>query len=301
MGLVGHWFPLARSHEFSVEANPLDVGPTKLEVLRDGGVTRLSLGVQSFAERKLALLERDHRRQDILRSWHTAREWIPVLSLDLMFGTPGESLAEWEDDLRMALQLGPDHVSVYGLTWERGTSFWGRKLRGDLTPCSESLEREMYETAMGVLTAAGFEHYEVSNFARPGFRCRHNEVYWTGRTYFGAGPGAARFTAGRREMNHRSTTTYVRRVLAGVSPVTESEQLSPQDAARERLVFGLRRLEGVESQRFFNETGYEIRELGGQVIEGYVRGGWLTWCDSHLRLTREGLFISDALWPDVLG
>ena len=136
----------------------------------------------------------------------------------------------------------------------------------------------MYAAAIDTLAAAGFEHYEVSNFARPGHRCRHNEIYWAGGGYYAAGPGAARFVAGRREMNHRSTTTWLNRVLAGESPVAESEALPPPDRARELLVFGLRRLAGVERQSFAEVTGFEIDELVGREL-AELRG-WAWWKSS---------------------
>ena len=158
----------------------------------------------------------------------------------------------------------------------------------------------MYERAIDDLTAGGFEHYEVSNFAQPGHRCRHNETYWTGGEYFAAGPGAARYVAGRRETNHRSTTTYLKRVLAGKSPVAEIETLDRENAARERLVFGLRRLEGVDRVRFEEYTGYTIEQLAGPSLQTFLDQGLLENTATHLRLTRRGLLVSDSLWPEFL-
>ena len=158
----------------------------------------------------------------------------------------------------------------------------------------------MYEVAIDELTAAGYDHYEVSNFARPGHRCRHNEVYWAGGSYFAAGPGAARYVDGRRETNHRSTTTYLQRMLAGQSPVAESESLDPEDSARERLVFGLRRLEGVARAEFVQATGFELDRLAGDSLTNFVRAGLLEDTGTHVRLTRRGLLVSDSLWPELL-
>lgn len=307
------WFPLARAGELTVEANPVDVTPARLGVLARRGVTRISLGVQSFADAKLHVLERDHRRDQIERAFGLARQAIAEVSLDLIFGAPGETLAVWQDDLASALALGPDHLSTYGLTFERGTRFWSRYRRGELRPPGEDEELQMYETAIDRLTEAGFRHYEVSNFARidpagepaggepaGDRRCRHNEVYWTGRTYYAAGPGAARFVDGRREVNHRSTTTYLKRVLNGQSPVAESELLDPEAAARERLVFSLRRLEGLQPRRFADETGYSIESLCGDVMRHLVEQGLVVATGDRLRLTRAGLLVSDAIWPRIL-
>jgi oxygen-independent coproporphyrinogen-3 oxidase len=165
----------------------------------------------------------------------------------------------------------------------------------------EELERAMYEAAIDTLARAGWEHYEVSNFARPGQRCRHNQTYWRGGSYFAAGPGAARFVDGWRETNHRSTTKYVQRVLAGQSPVAERERLAPADAARERLVFGLRMLEGVDCRAFCEQTGFHVERLVGQAVANCVRWGLLEMVGERLRLTRRGLLVSDAIWPHFLG
>jgi oxygen-independent coproporphyrinogen-3 oxidase len=259
-----------------------------------------SQGAQSFDKQKLTLLERDHSPADIERAFSVARQLAQSVSLDLIFGVPGETLDTWQRDLKSALALAPDHISTYGLTFEKGTAFWSRLARGGLARIDEDLERQMYELAIDTLTAAGFEHYEVSNFARPGHRSRHNEAYWTGRPYFAAGPGAARFVGGRREVNHRSTTAYIQRVLAGQSPVAESEQLGPEDAARERLVFALRRLEGIDTREFAAETGFEVHVLGGTALARFLDSSLLALDAGRLKLTRAGLLVSDALWPAFL-
>src|SRR5947208_1241880 len=228
------------------------------------------------------------------------RAFLDALALDLIFGVPGESLPDWKEDLQAAIDLSPDHLSTYGLTFEKGTNFWSRLSRGELARVEEEAERQMYEVAIDTLTAAGYEHYEVSNFARPGHRCRHNENYWLGGQYFAAGPGASRFVGGVRQTNHRSTTTYIARVLGGESPVAESEQLGPEDAARERLVFGLRRLEGIHPAAFAAATGFSIEQLGGEALPRLIDLGLLERGRDYLRLTRRGLMVSDAIWPEFL-
>jgi oxygen-independent coproporphyrinogen-3 oxidase len=222
------------------------------------------------------------------------------VALDLIFAAPGETLPQWSADLEAALALAPDHVSTYGLTFEQGTAFWGRRLRGELAEVDEGLQRDMYALAIDRLTAAGFEHYEISNFARPGCRSRHNETYWSGNGYFAVGPGAARYIDGVRETNHRSTTTYLNRVLAGQSPVAERETLAPEARARELLVFGLRRIEGVSRAEITRRTGYEIDELVAHPLRKYVDLGLLNDDGEQIRLTRDGLFVSDAIWPEML-
>ncbi|MCA9269056.1 MAG: radical SAM family heme chaperone HemW [Planctomycetales bacterium] len=294
-------FHLARGAEFAVEANPADVDAAMADVLAELGVNRLSLGAQSFDDAKLERLERDHRAADVRRAVELARQrGVNDVSLDLMFAAPEETLPAWRSDLNAALALAPDHVSTYGLTIEKGAAFYGRLQRGRLTEAHEELQRSMYLAAIDALTAAGFEHYEVSNFARPGMRSRHNEAYWTMRPYLAFGPGAARFVDGRRETNHRSVATYLRRVLAGQSPVAESETLGPEDAARERLVFGLRRLEGIDLSEFAAQTGTSVERLAGAAVAKCVDLGLLEFCGNRLRLTQAGLLVSDAIWPELL-
>lgn len=295
-------FPLAQGGELSIEANPIDVveGSDKLRDLAAAGVTRLSLGIQSFHPAVLALLERDHTPRQAVEAVRRARATFSSVSIDLIFGVPGQSLADWQSDLQVVREAEIQHVSTYGLTFEKGTAFWSRRGKGKLTQADEELERQMYETAIDTLTSAGFEHYEVSNFARPGHRCRHNETYWLGGQYFAAGPGASRFIAGRRETNHRSTTTYIARLLAAQSPVAEAESLGAENAARERLVFALRRLEGVDAIGFASQTGFTIEQLGGTALAKFLSLGLLEVAAGRLRLTRAGLLVSDSLWGEFL-
>ncbi len=298
--LLQKWFPVCENHEFSVEANPIDITPDKVSVLRAAKVNRVSLGAQSFHPGKLMALEREHTPDDIVRAVECLRPAIPNLSLDLIFAAPHETLADWERDLDTALTLNVQHLSTYGLTFERGTTFWGRLLRRQLLPVAEEEQRLMYVETMNRLRANDWDHYEVSNFARHGFRCRHNEVYWTGQSYHAVGPGAARFVHGQRQVNHRSTTTYLHRVLAGLSPVAESEELAPADLAREQLVFGMRRLQGVDIQAFAQVSGFTVESLAGPAVRKFVDLGLLEFHEGHLRLTTEGLLVSDAIWPEFL-
>lgn len=303
MRLVNQWFPLASGAEFSAEANPLDLTPQRCLLLKGAGVNRLSLGIQSFSDRKLKMLERDHSASQIREAVLAARGLLDChgsLSLDLIFGVPGETEKEWQTDVASAIELAPDHVSTYGLTFEKGTTFWNRLERGELLRAPEEVELRHYEMAIDRLSDAGFEHYEVSNFAKPGKRCRHNEAYWDAKPYFAVGPGAARYVDGRREMNHRSTTTWMRRVLARESPIAEFEVLNEEDRARERLVIGLRRMRGVESTQFESATGIAIESLVGKELAPLLDQGLLEWYEGALRLTRQGLVVSDSIWARFL-
>lgn len=298
--IVTRWFPPADNYELTIEANPIDLTPEMIDLLADLGVNRLSIGGQSFDATKLERLERDHSPARLTAAIQDAKQRLLAVSVDLIFGAPGEQMAGWLRDLATLIDLGPQHISTYGLTFEKGTMFWSRRERGELQSLGEDAEGEMYEAAIDRLTAAGYEHYEVSNFAIPGFRCRHNEAYWAGDEYYAAGPGAARFVDGRREMNHRSATTWLRRALAGDSVVAESEQLDAENRARELLVFMLRRLEGVERERFAAKAGFCVDQLTGPLLPRFVEQGLLHDDGRRVRLSRRGLLVSDAIWPFFL-
>src|SRR5262249_38740552 len=179
--------------------------------------------------------------------------------------------------LDQALALAPVHVSTYGLTYEKGTPLWKQWKRGSIQPLDEEAERSLYTQAMDDLEAAGFEHYEISNFAQPGRRCRHNETYWANHAYLGFGMGAARYVAGRRETNTRDLKGYIRKALSGESVVFQSEELSPEDRARETLTLGLRRAEGVDRAAFRAQTDFEIDLLAGKALHQLIDWGLV--CD----------------------
>lgn len=293
--LAREWFRLTPGYEFSVEANPAGLTDEKLRLLAESGVNRVSLGVQSFDEGLLKLLERDHREAEILDAVARLKERFENVSLDLIFALPGQTLTHWRETLRRAIELRPTHLSTYGLTFEKGTAFWSRRERGAIQQLPNELERDMYAAAMDDLAAAGFEQYEISNFARPGFRCRHNQTYWRALPYFGFGPGAARYINGRRESNHRSTTTWIKRVLAGQSGVAMSEELTPEHRAREAIVLGLRQLDGIRRDEFRTLTGFDLDEMTGPTIAQQVAERHLEDLGGSIRLTREGLFFGDQV------
>jgi oxygen-independent coproporphyrinogen-3 oxidase len=286
--------------EVSLEANPLDVTAEFVAAARDCGVTRVSLGGQSLDAATLRALDRDHEPDDVRRAVGLLQGAGLAVSLDLMTAAPGQSLAAVEADLAAAVALGPEHVSVYCLTWEQGTAFAAARRRGELAEVPEDLERAMFEAAIDRLEAAGYEHYEVSNFARPGRRCRHNEAYWDCRPWEAVGPGAARFDGRTRITNHRSTTTWMTRALAGEDCSGDVDAMSIEDAARERLVVGLRRRDGVDRAAFRAASGCDLDAVAGPAVARWVAAGLATDLGPHIRLTRAGLLVSDTLWADVL-
>lgn len=295
LDLAREWFRLAPGGEFSVEANPAGLTDEKLRLMAAAGVNRVSLGVQSFDEGLLKLLERDHREAEILDTVARLRERFENFSLDLIFALPSQTLAHWRETLRRAIELQPTHLSTYGLTFEKGTAFWSRREKGAIEQLPNELERDMYAAAMDDLAAAGFEQYEISNFARPGYRCRHNQTYWRALPYLGFGPGAARYINGRRESNHRSTTTWIKRVLGGLSGVAMSEELAPDHRAREAIVLGLRQLDGIRRAEFRTLTGFDLDSLASDTITREVAAGRIEDFGEGIRITHEGRFFADPV------
>ncbi len=281
--------------EWTFEANPEDISDEKLDLLAGYGVSRISLGVQSFDNSKLRILERGHTGDSARQSIEAVAARIANVSIDLIFAAPGETVQSWLDDLDAALALPITHLSAYGLTVEQGSAFWGRRERGELSQPQESEEVEMYTLARQRTAAAGLDQYEISSFARPGFRCRHNLAYWQGHSWYGAGPGAARFIAGRRELNHRSTTTYLKRIESGQSPVAEVETISAQEWARERAAFGVRMTDGIELDAISDSTGVDLRELCRDAIVESTQEGLITDASGRISLTEQGTLFADTV------
>ena len=286
--------------EVTIEANPLDVSDAFVAAALRVGITRVSLGGQSLDAGTLRALDRDHEPGDVRRAAARLLEAGFTVSLDVMTAAPGQSLAAVEADLDAAVALGVQHVSVYCLTWEKGTAFESQRTKGILRPVDETLEREMFEAAIDRLEAAGFEHYEVSNFARPGRRCRHNEAYWDCRPWEAFGPGAARFDGRTRITNHRSTTTWMNKVLVGGDFTGDIEAMTAEEAARERLVVGLRRRAGIDGESFRRASGFDLDELAGESIRTWIDRGLAAADGRRVWLTRAGLLVSDSLWAAVL-
>ena len=288
-------FSIANGAEVSLEANPADITHAKLKTLAGLGFNRVSLGVQSFDDAKLKFLERDHSGDSAQGAIAICAEHFKSVSLDLIFGTPGETIDAWQRDLDSAISLTPDHISTYGLTIEKGTTFWSRHERNEFQSLSSDTEADLYSQAIDQLCSAGFAQYEISNFAQPGHRCRHNEIYWSGNPFFAIGPGAASFVDGIRRINHQSVSTYLKKIETGSSPVANEEKLDPLESAKERLVIGLRRLAGVDLVRFQQMTGFAVDDVEGPAIERLVSYGLLSRDDNRLFLTDRGVMLYDSV------
>lgn len=293
--MLKKWFHLAPGYEWSIEANPSGLSDEKLDVLESAEVNRVSLGVQTFDTELLQLLERDHDGEIALDAIRRLTNRFANVSIDLIFGIPGQTLPRWVETLEQAVSLGVQHISTYGLTFEAGTAFWSRQAKGQLSSLPNELEREMYEAAMNQLPSAGYQQYEISNFAKPGFECRHNQVYWRSEQFFGFGPGAAAYVGGVRRTNHRSVTTWLRRILSSQPAGGESEKLDRIASAREAVMLGLRQCSGISRERFQQRYGVTLESLAGSAFERLLCDGLIDIQADHVRLTRAGRTLADRV------
>ncbi len=296
--VIRQWLPLADDGEWSIEANPQDVDRDLCLLLRDQGINRISLGGQSFDTAKLKMLGRNHTGDQLASSIDIASQWFNQVSVDLIFGVPGEDMRVWESDLQMATSRGVSHLSTYGLTYEKGAHYWAQLQKGQIVAVAEETELEMYLYAIETLTQHGMNHYEISNFAKPGSECLHNQTYWKGDAWLGFGPGAAAYVDGTRSVNHRSTLKYLQRMEAEQSPVAESQTLDWSTRTRERFIFGMRQLKGVDWSSLASSGEPQSVEAIAQQLSKHIALGFMEWHEGHIRLTPQGLPISDSLWLD---
>ncbi len=295
-------FTLSPNCEVTAECNPSDLNHACAQSLARCHVTRISLGVQSLNGKKLRILERDHDAEIVRTAINNARRFASSVSLDMIFASPRETLQQWQDDLGQSILLQPDHFSAYELTYEKGTSFWNRRERGQLSAADEELRCQMYEFAIDTLARYGFWQYEISSFAKPGHECLHNNIYWSGQPYFAFGPGASRFVDGIRETNHQSTTRYLSLVESGKSPVAQREQLLGKDSALEQLVIGLRCNRGVMRSEFVERTGFEVSELIGERLRDKLLQEDLLQANAErVNLTHPGLMVCDWIAGEIMG
>jgi oxygen-independent coproporphyrinogen-3 oxidase len=289
-------FDLAPVAEISIEANPAGVDEPTLVALRTGGINRVSFGAQSFDDAELEAAGTPHRVADIARAVRSAREaGISTVSLDLMYGFPGQSPARWLADLEAAIALEPDHLSFYGLTIEAGTPYHRDVQRGRRTVPDEDAMADLYEMGRERLEAAGYRRYEVSNFARPGRECRHNLGYWTDREWLGLGPSAHSYLDGDRFSNVESLDAYHRFVEDGRAPIVEREKGTPELRVREAVAFGLRTVAGVRLATLKSRYHLDPVARFRGPIERLTRDGCLVLDGDVLRPSAAALAIADEL------
>lgn len=291
-------YSLSEGAEVSVEINPELVKDGDFTRYVEAGVTRLSIGVQSFVPAEIAVLGRKHAPEDIGRVVAAARgATIPSISLDLIFAVPGQTVQTWRASLDRAIALGVDHISTYGLTVEQNTPYAAWQLREPGAFLDDDREAELYAAALELLEGAGYEQYEISNFARPGHRCAHNENYWVNGEYAGLGVGAASYRGGVRSVHVRSLEQYLAAALAGEEIPSEGERLEGLRRASEAIMLALRTTQGVRLGEFKERYDVDIVEHYAPVLARYSEAGLLERTDDFMRLTERGRFVAN----DVCG
>lgn len=281
--LRGH-FDVTEDAEITIESNPKTLTRKKLLTYRRAGINRLSIGLQSFDEKCLQTLGRVHTAEDFLDNFHLARECgFDNINIDLMFAIPGHTMGIWQDTLEQAIALNPEHISFYSLQIEEGTPFYDMFLKGEIDQIPDDLDREMYHAAIRRFQEAGFQHYEISNCAKPGWECRHNLKYWSMEDYLGIGSGAS---------------SYVEGVRFAEAPLMEFHENTFEDETSEFVFTGLRKICGISCDEFKNRFKKDFWQVFGsrrEELEEYFERGQLIEDNGVLRLSEEGIDISNAI------
>ena len=294
-------FPVAGDAEWSLECTPETLTLDFLGTLRRQGINRLSLGAQSFRDRYLRLLGHRHQVRDIRRSCEWARTaGFDNLNLDLLYGFPGQTLGAWMGDLEQALSMAPEHLSLYNLVVEEGAGLARSIETGQLPEPDEETVARMVESVLDRTTEAGYVHYHVSSFARPGREWRQGEIYWKGMAYLGLGASASSFIHGTRWTNTSRLESYIRGVWAGAVPRASEEHLSGLRALGEDMLLGLERREGVSLSELSARYGRDVDRLYQEPLRFLSENGLISWRDDRVSLTRRGLLLSDAVTSEFL-
>ncbi len=307
-------FKLTQNIEISIEANPGTVLEKNLFAYRKAGINRMTIGVQSFNENELKILTRIHSTKEAVKAIHSARQaGFDNIGIDLIFGIPGQSLASWRDTLKKAVDILPQHISMYGLTYEAGAPLTRAVEKDELFKCDEELEREMYLTGIEFLEKAGYEHYEISNFALPGARSLHNQKYWDGSCYIGLGPSAHSYDGDHRWWNVADVNSYCTTLTKSLLPVEKKERLVENHKLEEMILLGLRRVEGINLSEWKQKTNQDLLHQAKNILNQFggiettipsfkssKTGKLLTKVNQSLCLTREGLLLYDTICEKLL-
>ena len=296
-------FDFEKNREVTIEVNPGTVTRSKLDFYLQTGIERLNIGIQSFTDSNLAFLGRSHTALTALMAVNQAREaGFANIGLDLIIGLPGQERTGLQADLECALSFQPEHLSCYMLSYEPRTPLDQMRKRGRVTPLEEDRVGDLYEFLSGFLEEQGYEHYEISNFARrdpgsshPPHRSRHNQKYWNHTPYIGVGPAAHSFIRPRRFWNGKNLRVYMDALTKGLSPMAEEEILSPQQELMEAVALGLRTQEGIGFDDFRKRFGVDLQQIVEKEALPLKEAGRLSFDDEHLWLTRKGFLIADAV------
>lgn len=286
---------LSYLEELTIEANPGDLDQEKIAVLKESPVNRVSLGVQTFNDRMLKQIGRSHLEKDIFENIANLKKaGFDNISIDLIYALPKQTMEDVKTNVAKAIALDIPHMSLYSLILENHTVFMNRMRQGKLPLPKEDLEAEMFDYIIAELEKAGFEHYEISNFSKPGFESRHNLMYWDNAEYYGIGAGASGYVDGVRYKNHGPIRHYLQAVEAGNARVQE-EVLTLKEKMEEEMFLGLRKKSGVSKKRFEEKFGFSFEDRYGAVVSELTEQGLLVPDRDIVRMTKQGLFLGDTV------
>lgn len=285
--------------EFTIEVNPGTIDREKLEVYKSLGINRISIGIQSLIDEELKTLGRIHTKEDALYSIQLAKEvGFNNINVDLIYGIPGQNLESWGYTLRKVLDLDITHVSIYGLMYEPGTPLYKFLIRKRISPMSEDLELEIFNLTQEVLKEYDFSWYEISNYAKKGYECRHNMTYWEGGDYLGLGSSAHSLIEGTRYSNTPNIESYVKLLSSGKSPRVWIERLPPLERAKELIILGLRMKRGVSLREVYQRTRIDVSHLFNDNIKKLVDEGLISFKDERIALTERGRLLGNLVFEE---
>ena len=286
--------------EITLEANPDDLTPEYVAMLRQLPINRISMGIQTFQEETLKLLHRRHTATQAIEAFQRCREaGFQNISIDLMYGLPGETLETWKQDLQQAIDLRPEHISAYHLIYEEDTALWKLREQHQVEEADEDLSVLLFSTLIDKLTEAGYQHYEISNFCLPGLHSRHNSSYWTGKKYLGCGPSAHSFNGTSRQWNVASLEKYMKGIELG-NPDYEIEELDLYTRYNDFVLTSIRTSWGMPLSYLHTAFGEELYNYCLRMARPHIREGVLEIREDVLKLTRRGIFVSDGIMSDLM-
>ena len=293
-------YPVREDAEITLEANPDDLTPEYVAMLRQLPINRISMGIQTFQEETLKLLHRRHTAVQAIEAFRRCREaGFQNISIDLMYGLPGETLDTWRADLQQAIDLRPEHISAYHLIYEEGTALWKLREQHQVEEADEDLSVSLFSTLIEQLSEAGYQHYEISNFSLPGLHSHHNSSYWTGKKYLGCGPSAHSFNGVSRQWNVASLESYMKGVEEGELDV-EVEELDLYTRYNDFVLTSIRTAWGMPLSKLRSDFGEELYRYCMRMAKPHLEQGVLEIGEDVLRLTRKGIFVSDGIMSDLM-
>ena len=298
---IGEYFRLTPNVEITVECNPGTVDSEKLSVMQENGVNRLSFGLQAMQDETLKQLGRIHTVDEFLHSYRLARESsFGNINIDLIFALPDQTMETWHYTLKEVISLKPEHISVYNLVMEAETLFYEWWQAGELHLLTEDIEADMFQYTIETLTAHGYTHYEICNFAKPNRTARHNLVYWNNQPCVGLGAGACGYVNGVRYTNIRGIAPYIDALSKRNKPIADTEHLTGHAEKTETLMLALRKREGISVKAYQNRFGEEIEVAFGNILKKWIDLRLLERTATHFRLTSRGLFLANEVFVELM-